>query len=84
MAKKKEVLELKEVCIILRIPEGTTGLTVKASIVKDGKEIKVKKKLDFDEVQEARADFLDNVAFGDDYDANFVLSDEAKAELGTQ
>ena len=81
MSKKKDTLKLDEMCIILRIPENAVGLTVKAAIAVDNDIVKVKKKLDYDDIQDARTAFLDNVEDGDDFDAHFVLTDEAKSYL---
>ncbi|MBO5570565.1 MAG: hypothetical protein J6A79_16770 [Clostridia bacterium] len=81
MAKKKYI-DLEEMNIILRIPKEAVGLTLKAQLVgKDGKLMKVVRKLSVTDIHTARTDFLENVPDGDDYDAMFMLTDEGKASL---
>ena len=73
-------IELKEMGIIIRVPEESVSVTVTAHVMSDtGDIIKVQKQLSPSELRQARADFLDEVALGDDYDAEFVLTDEGLA-----
>lgn len=73
-------IELKEMGIIIRVPEESVSVTVTAHVMSDtGDIIKVQKQLSPSELRKARADFLDEVVLGDDYDAEFVLTDEGLA-----
>lgn len=79
MSKKE--LELEEINVILKIPKNTTKLKITTTILHEGEEQKVKKKLNQEDIIEARRDFLDNVEDGDHYDDLFVITDEGKRYL---
>ena len=73
-------IELKEMGIIIRVPEESVSVTVTAHVMSDtGDIIKVQKQLSPSELRQARADFLDEVVLGDDYDAKFVLTEDGRA-----
>lgn len=70
-------IELEEMGIIIRVPEESVSVTVTAHVMSDdGNIIKVQKQLSPSELRQARADFLDEVVLGDDYDAEFVLNNK--------
>lgn len=79
MSKKE--LELEEINVILKIPKNTTKLKITATILHEGHEQKVKKKLNQEDIIEARHDFLDNVEDGDHYDDLFVITEDGKKYL---
>ena len=83
MAKKrKKEVELEEMNIFLRIPKDAVALEVTASLLDgDGKLMKASNKLSVSDIGKRRQDFLDNVEFGDDYDARFVLSEKGREYL---
>lgn len=84
MAKKKDrkVIEVEEENIILRIPRDAAGIEVTATLIgEDEKVQKISRKLSVSDIREARQAFLDNVEFGDDYDAKFVLTEKGQKYL---
>ncbi len=79
---EREVMELEEMNIFLRIPKEAVALEVTASLLDgDGKIMKVSAQLSVSEIHDRRQDFLDNVEDGDNYDAKYVLTDEGRAYL---
>lgn len=73
-------IELEEVNIILKIPAEAFALVVEGTILgKKGKPQKVEKKLNLEEIREARQAFVDNI--GDDYDAKYVITEEGRRYL---
>ena len=81
MEEKKE-LELREMNIILRVPENAAALEVTAQFIdENGELVKVARKLSVQDIFKARQDFLDNVEDGDDYDAEYVVTDEGISYL---
>lgn len=80
MADKKAkgtLTELEEMCIILRIPKGTTKLKVTATIQDEkGNEIKAKRVFSIDDILQMRQDFLDNVEFGDGFDEQLFITED--------
>lgn len=80
--KKKKFVDLEEMNVILRIPKDAVGLTIRVQLIgEDGELKKVERKLSVADIHTARTDFLDNVEFGDDYDAKFELTDEGREYL---
>ena len=71
-------MELDEMNVILQIPENAVSVTITATIMIDDKPMKAKKKLDAEAIRTVRQEFLENVEFGDDYNAMFVLSDKGR------
>lgn len=74
--------------IIMKIPRNTVRLEATISFFGgNGEVLKAAKVYDVEEINQCRQDFLDNVEFGDDYDASFVLTDlgmEYLESLGKQ
>lgn len=88
MAKKKskkqtenKTMTLDEMNVIMTVPELAVSLSVKATIFVDGEQKEVQKDVDLAGIRKAREDFLENVEFGDDYDAKFVLTDDGRKWL---
>ena len=84
MGKKKKVgteVTLDEMNVILKIPKEAVAMEVTASLIIDGELQKVSKKLTVADIRDARQAFLDNVEFGDEYDAKFVLTEDGKKYL---
>lgn len=73
-----KTIMLDEMNIFMRVPENVKKLKIIATIDVDGKDIKVKKKLNKDEIDALRKDFLFYVDGGDDYDAKYVLTDAGR------
>lgn len=62
--------------IIIKIPRNAVMLNATISFLDgNGEVLKASKIYDVTEINQCRQDFLDNVEFGDDYDASFVLTD---------
>ena len=79
---EKEIIELEEMNVILRIPVSAASVTVIALLIDENDEpVKVTRRLSAEEIRSARQVFLDNVTDGDDYDARFVVTDEGKDYL---
>ena len=79
---EKEIIELEEMNVILRIPVSAASVTVIALLIDENDEpVKVTRRLSAEEIRSARQVFLDNVTDGDDYDARFVITDEGKDYL---
>ena len=79
---ERRTIELGEMNIILRIPEGAAALDVTATILgEDGETLKVNRRLSVRDIFKARQAFLDNVEDGDDYDGYYVLTEEALSGL---
>ena len=64
--------------IIMKIPSSTAELTITARRIENGKIKQYEVYLDTDDIFAARKDFLENVEFGDDYDAVYTLTDEGR------
>ena len=67
--------------VILKIPKEAIGLTVTAKLLENDKVVEAVRELSVSEIHDARQDFLDNVADGDDYDVFYTLTDKGRAEL---
>lgn len=75
-------IELEETNVILKIPKDAFALKLIAYVPNgEEKPHKCEKDLSLQELIAARKDFLENVEFGDDYDAKYVLSEEGKRYL---
>jgi len=71
--------------IIVKIPEESESIRMEVDLV-DASGVKRKCIAQFnkDDIDGMRQDFLDNVEFGDDYDAVYVLTDKAKIYLNNR
>ena len=87
MGKKKKAdtgktMEVEEINVILRIPREAASVTIHAVMIDENdRSVKVSRKLSAEDIRTARQDFLDNVEYGDDYNARYVLTDEGRAYL---
>lgn len=76
----REVLErgaevlLKEMNVILQIPEDAAAIEITARILQGEKVISVTREFNASALRKARQDFLDCVEDGDDYDAAYKLT----------
>lgn len=85
MSKKNvELVELDEMGIIIRIPKNCKKFKIKATVDIEGVDTKVTRKFSFEDIMTARQDFLDNVEFGDDFDAKFQVTEEGLRWLEEQ
>lgn len=67
--------------IIMQIPRNACELTITAKIIEGDKVVEVQGVYNVSEIFQARQDFLDNVDFGDDYNATYALTDKGMAYL---
>jgi hypothetical protein len=75
-------IELEQQNVIIKIPVDAVKLTITAKILGDNDTLQtVSADLGLKDIQEARSAFLDNVEFGDDYDAVYVLTEKGRAYL---
>lgn len=78
---KREPIELDLINIILPIPKQTVSMELTVKVM-DGDTIQtVYKPFTISDIHDMRANFLDNVAFGDDYDAVYTITEEGKRYL---
>ena len=76
-----ETIELDLINIILPIPKQTVSIDLTVKVM-DGDTIQtVYKPFTISDIHDMRANFLDNVAFGDDYDAVYTITEEGKRYL---
>ena len=76
-----ETIELDQINIILPIPKQTVSMDLTVKVM-DGDTIQtVYKPFTISDIHDMRANFLDNVAFGDDYDAVYTITEEGKRYL---
>lgn len=75
-----------EINIILNIPANTAFLTVGATVIDEsGKLVQYKEMTLMPEaIRQARQDFLDNVPSGDDYNAEYALTEKGLELLGDE
>ena len=71
--------DAKEYPVILRVPEMAYEMEIEILALKTDEP--EKRTLNRSDLRKARADFLQYIIDGDDYDAVYVLTDEYKAEL---
>ena len=75
-------MEVEEINVILRIPREAVSVTIHAVMIDENdRSVKVSRKLSAEDIRTARQDFLDNVEYGDDYNARYVLTGEGRAYL---
>lgn len=76
-----EPIELDLINIILPIPKQTVSMDLTVKVM-DGDTIQtVYKPFTISDIHDMRANFLDNVTFGDDYDAVYTITEEGKRYL---
>lgn len=76
-----EPIELDLINIILPIPKQTVSMDITVKVM-DGDTIQtVYKPFTISDIHDMRANFLDNVEFGDDYDAVYTITEEGKRYL---
>ena len=77
-----DMVELEEYNLIIKVPRESIKLEIKAVFLDDNDEMTtVCKTLKLCDIQEARKDFLENVEYGDDYDASYVITDKGREWL---
>lgn len=77
-----EDIQLEEMNVILKIPANAARLEMTVHMFDDeGEAMKVHTCIDASMIRDARQAFLDNVEFGDDYDAKFVLTEKGREWL---
>ena len=75
--KEQVFVELDEINVIMKIPKEAVKLDVTAYIINDDCELtRATKILKADDIRKMRQDFLDYVEDGDDYDAQYVITDK--------
>lgn len=76
-----ETIELDQINIILPIPKQTVSMDLTVKVM-DGDTIQtVYKPFTISDIHDMRANFLDNVEFGGDYDAVYTITEEGKRYL---
>lgn len=71
-----EAIELDLINIILPIPKQTVSMELTVKVM-DGDTIQtVRKPFTISDIHDMRQNFLDNVEFGDDYDAVYEITEE--------
>lgn len=77
--KSGDIVELEDMGVILRIPKEAVWLEMTVKILGgDGNLQKVCAEYGASDIREARQAFLDNVEFGDDYDAVWKLTEKGR------
>ena len=80
MSANPNIVELDEMPIIVKIPKDAALVELNITMLDEhGDLMRVQRCLSTSEIRECRKDFLDNVEFGDDYDAMYTLTDEGRA-----
>ena len=73
-------VEVEEMPIILCIPKDSVAIELISTMFdENGELMRVSRKISVSEIYQCRQDFLDNVEFGDDYDAVYTLTEEGRA-----
>ena len=73
-------VEVEEMPIILRVPKDSVAIELISTMFDENGELtRVSRKISVSEIYQCRQDFLDNVEFGDDYDAVYTLTEEGRA-----
>lgn len=76
-----ETIELDLINIILPIPKQTVSMELTVKIMDGDKIQTVCKPFTISDIHDMRQNFLDNVEFGDDYDAVYTITEEGKRYL---
>lgn len=78
---KKDIVELEEESVILRIPKNTVFLKLEATVVdNDGELRKYRIGMPLEDIKNARTYFEENVG-DEDYDAKWILTEEGRRYL---
>lgn len=76
-----ETIELDQINIILPIPKQTVSMELTVKIMNGDKIQTVSQSYTIGDIHDMRQNFLDNVEFGDDYDAVYVFNEESRHNL---
>ena len=78
--QKTVEVELEEMPIILYIPKDSVAIELISTMFdENGELMRVSRKISISEIYKYRQDFLDNVEFGDEYDAEYTFTEEGRA-----
>lgn len=81
--KPGDEIQIEDMGVILRIPKEAVRLKMTVLILdEDGNLQEVCAEFSASDIREARQAFLDNVEFGDDYDAMWQLTEKGRMMLG--
>ena len=80
MSEDQKPIELDEMPIILKIPKDSVAIELISTMLdENGDLMRVSRRISVSEIHQYRQDFLDNVEFGDEYDAVYTLTEEGRA-----
>ena len=80
--KPGDEVQLEDMGVILRIPKEAVRLELTVKLLdEDGVLREVVAEFSASDIREARQAFLDNVEFGDDYDAMWQLTEKGRRQL---
>lgn len=80
--KPGDEIQIEDMGVILRIPKEAVRLEMTVLILdEDGNLQEVCAEFSVSDIREARQAFLDNVEFGDDYDAMWQLTEKGRRQL---
>ena len=80
--KPGDEVQLEDMGVILRIPKEAIRLELTVKLLdEDGALREVVAEFSASDIREARQAFLDNVEFGDDYDAIWQLTEKGRRQL---
>lgn len=80
--KPGDEIQIEDMGVIIRIPKEAVRLEITVLILdEDGNLQKVCAEFSASDIREARQAFLDNVEFGDDYDAMWQLTEKGRRQL---
>lgn len=78
---KKDIVELEEESVILRIPKNTVFLKLESTVIDDDGELKrYRINIPLEDIKNARTYFEENVG-DEDYDAKWILTEEGRRYL---
>lgn len=82
MKQPGDEVQLEDMGVILRIPKEAVRLEMTVLILDEDSNLQeVCAEFSANDIREARQAFLDNVEFGDDYDAIWQLTEKGRREL---
>lgn len=80
--KPGDEIQIEDMGVILRIPKEAVRIEMTVLILdEDGNLQEVCAEFSANDIREARQAFLDNVEFGDDYDAIWQLTEKGRRQL---